>query len=388
MPQHRFASIHVVGTNGKSSVAEIAAALLDAHGVRSGAYVSPHIGRWSERVRIAGRELDPDAFAAAVERTAQAAEVVDRVLEDDDSLTQFEISTAAAFVALAAARVEVAVIEAGLGGRLDATNVIPSAVTTLTSVSLEHTELLGETEPEIALEKLDVLRDHTTLVLGEVSDSVREVAERVARERSARLISAGEAASDQPLGTRGPYARRNFAVARAAVEAQRGELDPEAVSAVAASLALPGRLELRAGDPPLLIDAAHNPGGAAALAEALPELVPDRPVVACVAVLEGKDAEGIAAAVAASLAGAICTEVPAEQLVGVGRPGARSIVAQRLSEIFGEAGIEAEAEPDPRRAVERARSAARERRGVALICGTHYLLNYAWTGRHAPSSSR
>ncbi len=106
MPQHRFGSIHVVGTNGKSSVTQMTAALLEAHGVRAGACISPHLSRWSERVRIGGREIDPDAFAAAVERTAESAAVVDRTLEEGEAVTQFEVAIAAAFVALAAARVE------------------------------------------------------------------------------------------------------------------------------------------------------------------------------------------------------------------------------------------------------------------------------------------
>ncbi len=121
--------------------------------------------RWSERVLIGGEEIGEADFAAAVERTAQAAETVNRSLEPGEAVTQFEVATAAAFVAFAAARVEAAVVEAGLGGRLDATNTIPSRVTVLTSIGLDHTAWLGETELEIAAEKLAVLRDHTTLVL-------------------------------------------------------------------------------------------------------------------------------------------------------------------------------------------------------------------------------
>ena len=186
MPQHRFASVHVVGTNGKSSVTEITAALLEAHGMRAGAYLSPHDERWRERIRIGGAEIDPDAFGAAAERVAQAVEVVDRALDEGEAVTQFEADTATAFVALAAAGVEVAVIEAGLGGRLDATNVLPSRVTVLTSVGLEHTEYLGDTELEIAAEKLAVLRDHSTLVIGPLAPEVEELARRIAAERSAR----------------------------------------------------------------------------------------------------------------------------------------------------------------------------------------------------------
>src|SRR5919204_299472 len=164
MPQHRFASIHVVGTNGKSSVASMSAALLEAHGFSAGAYLSPHADRWSQRVELRGAEIGGDEFAAAVERVAAAVEPVNRALDPDDSVTQFEAMTAAAFVALARAGVEFGVIEAGLGGRLDATNVIPSRVTALTSVGLDHTEWLGDTVEQIAAEKLAVLRDHTELL--------------------------------------------------------------------------------------------------------------------------------------------------------------------------------------------------------------------------------
>ena len=145
MPQNRFASIHVVGTNGKTSVTRMTAALLEAHGVTTGAYVSPHITSWRERVLIRGEPISEEAFTEALERTEQAAQVADRSAGEEGPVTQFELLTAAAFVAFAAARVRYAVVEAGLGGRLDATNVIPSQLTVLTSVGYDHTEWLGET---------------------------------------------------------------------------------------------------------------------------------------------------------------------------------------------------------------------------------------------------
>jgi dihydrofolate synthase / folylpolyglutamate synthase len=388
MPQHRFASIHVVGTNGKSSVAETAAALLEAHGRRSGAYLSPHVSRWSERVHVGGAEIDRHDFAAAVERVAQSVDVVNRALDEGESVTQFEAATAAAFVALASAGVEYGVIEAGLGGRLDATNVLPSLVTALTSVGLEHTEWLGETEEEIAAEKLAVLRDHSTLVIGRVGPGVRALAERTAAERSAALIDAGDLDQVPQLAVPGAYARRNFAVATAAANAALGSLDPPRVSAVAASLRLPGRMQVLEGDPPLVLDAAHNPDGARALAEALPEAVGDAPIVACIALLADKDASGVVAALAPRLSLAVCTELPAERLARGARPGARPLPASRLGEVAGAAGLEAEAVLDPGAAIRRALAAARERGGVALVCGSHYLLRDAWTERHAPSSSR
>ncbi len=378
MPQHRFASIHVVGTNGKSSVAEMVGALLEAHGKRTGVYLSPHTERWSERVRIGGAEIDPGEFAAAAERVAQSTDVVNRTLADGESVTQFEAVTATAFVALASARVELGVVEAGLGGRLDATNVLPSQATALTSVGLEHTEWLGETEEAIATEKLAVLRDHSTLVLGQVDDGVRALAERTAAERNARLVVAGDPDPELRLSVPGAYQRRNFAVAAATVQAILGRLDPDLARGVAEGLALPGRMQLLKGDPPLILDAAHNPDGAGALAEALPEAVGEAPVVACLAVLAEKDAAGVIAALAPRLEAVVCTELPAERLARAGRPGARALEAARLGELARAAGLTAtEAVPEPTAAVGRARALARELHGIVLLTGSHYLLPYA-----------
>ena len=326
LPQHRFASIHVVGTNGKSSVTRMTAALLEAHGLSAGACVSPHTERWSQRTLVHGEEVDRAVWAQAVEQVARAAEGVDRSLDEGEAVTQFEAATAASFVALANARVEAAAIEAGLGGRLDATNTIPSKVTVLTSIGLDHTEWLGETEVEIAAEKLAVLRDQTTLVLGEVSAEVEALAAATARERGARLVRAAtDPGPEVRLRAPGKFQRRNFAIAWAAAEAFLGRpLDPDRAARVAASVTVPGRLELIAEQPPTFVDAAHNPAGAAALAESLPAVAEGRRVVACLAVLADKDAEAMIRALAPALEHAVCTELPAAALEGHGRPGARS----------------------------------------------------------------
>lgn len=380
LPQHRFASIHVVGTNGKSSVTRMVAALLEAHGVSAGACVSPHTSRWSERVLIHGREIGAAEFAAAVERAAVAAETVDRSLEEGEAVTQFELATAAAFVALASAKVEAAVVEAGLGGRLDATNTIPSEITVLTSVGLDHTEWLGETEEEIAGEKLAVLRDHTTLVVGRLSPAVAALAERAAAERGARLVVAPEDPGPEiRLRATGGFQRRNFALACAAAEAFLGELEAEKAAAVAAVIEIPGRLEKVSADPPAYLDAAHNPDGAKALAEALPEVASGRPVVAVLAILADKDAGAMIRALAPALARSVCTTLPAaegpEGEAGV-RASARrrGLGAAELAEACEDAGLAAEAEVDFRTAVGRGRELAREAGGVLLVAGSHYAL--------------
>jgi dihydrofolate synthase/folylpolyglutamate synthase len=380
MPQHRFGSIHVVGTNGKSSVARMTTALLEAHGVSAGACVSPHAGRWSERTLIHGEEIGAAEWAAAVEAVAKAAEGVNRALEEGDAVTQFEAATAATFVALARARVEAAVIEAGLGGRLDATNTIPSRVTVLTSVGLDHTEWLGETEVEIAAEKLAVLRDQTTLVLGRVSPAVAELAARTAAERGAKLLRAPEDPGPRvEVQAPGSFQRRNFALAMAVAEAFLGEpLDPPAVAEVAASVTVPGRLERIAAQPPTYLDAGHNPDGFAALAEALPGLVGERRVVACLAILADKDAEAMIAVLAPAIERVVCTELPHQALGGHGRPGARSWPAAELVSACAAAGLEAEAEPDLAVALQRGRAlAGAPPEGVLLVAGSHYAIGPA-----------
>jgi dihydrofolate synthase/folylpolyglutamate synthase len=378
LPQHRFASIHVVGTNGKSSVARMTAALLEAHGVGSGACLSPHTASWAERTLVHGEEVGATEWASAVARVAAAAEGVNRSLDEGDAVTQFEAATAATFVALASARVGAAAIEAGLGGRLDATNTIPSRVTVLTSIGLDHTEWLGETELEIAAEKLAVLRDQTTLVLGRVSPAVAELAERTAAERGARLLRAPEdPGSELRLLAPGGFQRRNFALARTAAEAFLGELDPALVKRVATTLPIPGRLEQVAEHPPTFLDAAHNPDGAAALAEALPTLSAGRRVVACLAILADKDARAMIEALAPTLDHAICTQLPADgpqtsksRTSQAHRP---SVPAEALAEMCREAGVGAEAEVDFAVALRRASALAAEApEGVLLVAGSNY----------------
>jgi dihydrofolate synthase/folylpolyglutamate synthase len=385
-PQSEFDSIHVVGTNGKSSVAVMAAALVEAGGRSAGCYLSPHSERWAQRVRVRGREIAADAFAAAAERVTSAVPRAEAAFAEGERVTQFEAATALAFVALAEAGVDVAVIEAGLGGRLDATNVLASRATVLTSIGLDHTAWLGETELEIAAEKLAVLRPGSTLVLGQVSGPVADLARRTAAERGCEVVEAGEALTDVRLDA--PYLRRNLGVAVAAAAIVTRPLEPDEVQAAIDSIALPGRFELVAGEPPLVLDAAHNPAGARALAEALADTAEGRPVVACLAILADKDAAGIIGALAPAIAAAVCTEIPPERLAGAGRPATTTVPAAELVWLCEAASVPATAHVDPAGAVTLARAMALERDGLALIAGSHYLLGYAWTERPGQSSSR
>ncbi len=372
-PQDRFDSIHVVGTNGKSSVTRMIAAIAGAHGHRTGCSLSPHLVRWSERVVVDGEEIEPAQFAAAVATAARAAESVNARLEEGEVVTQFELATAAAFLALADAGVELAVIEAGLGGRLDATNSIRSLATVLTSIGLDHTEYLGETEREIAAEKLAVLRPGTALILGSLSPEVDALATETAAAIECRVIRPATGPGPE-LASAGGFQRRNFAVARAAAEVWLGQIDETAIARAAAGLVIPGRLEKVGDDPPTFVDVAHNRSGAAALAAALPEVAGNRPVVACVAVLADKDAPGMLAELRGTIDHAVFTELPAAALEAWGRPGAHAWPAAELLSAGRSLGIPGEAVAEPAAAVSRAREVARELGGTVIVAGSHFLL--------------
>jgi dihydrofolate synthase/folylpolyglutamate synthase len=364
-PQRQFASIHVVGTNGKSSTVRMIAAILRKHGLHTGAYLSPHLVSFGERIRIDDEDLEPAAFAAAVQRAAHAAQLVDRSLGSDDRVTQFEALTAAAYWELADRGVEVAVIEAGLGGRYDATNVIPSRVQVLTSVGLEHTRWLGPTITDIAGEKLDVVTPGGTLVLGDrLHPDALAVAQEVAAERGASLVQAG---SDPgvAVGAPGAFQRRNFALARAAAEAYLGELDESAVAAAAAEIRVPGRLQIVGEEPLTLLDGAHNPEGMAALAESLPEIVAGRDnVVAVVSILDDKDAAGMLALLMGHCHALVFTSSHNPRALP---PPTLQSLARQLH------GPPAESVRDPEAALRRARELAGAD-GVVLATGSIYLV--------------
>jgi dihydrofolate synthase/folylpolyglutamate synthase len=325
-PQGAFPAIHIVGTNGKTTTARLLEALLDAQGLSVGTYTSPHVLGWEERIRVGAEPAD---FEAAVERIRTAAEAV--------GATQFEALTAAALAEFAAAGVDVVVVEAGLGGRLDATNVLRAPVVVLTNVDLEHTEVLGTTREAIAAEKLAVLNRGAAAVLGEGRW------EELARARGAAnvLVTGGS----------------NLALAIAAAETFLGrQVDPH----TAEDVVVPGRLE-RVGEAPLEIwDGAHNLAGVGWLLARLPTI---RYVVVA-SILADKDVDGMLAAFSAVGDCLVATQssnpraVPAEEL------------AQRAAPFF--AHVEAVADPTAARA--RARAHAGEE-GAVLVAGSLYLLS-------------
>jgi dihydrofolate synthase / folylpolyglutamate synthase len=365
-PEREFESIHVVGTNGKSSTTRMIAAILTRHGLLTGSYLSPHLISFTERIRIDDEDLRPELFAATVQRALRAADLVDRSAADaDDRVTQFEALTAAAFSELARQRVEVAAIEAGLGGRFDATNVIPSKVQVLTSVGLEHTRWLGPTIEAIAREKLDVVQAGSTLVVGaHMHPDALRVAREVAAERGTSIVQAGENPG-ATVGALGAFQRRNFALARSAAEAYLGSLDPGAVASAAADVRVPGRLQIVGERPLTLLDGGHNPEGITALAESLPELVSgSRRLVAVVSILDDKDAPSM-----------LATLVPVcDALVLTSSHNPRALPPPTLQSLVGQlGGTHAETIRDPATALERARTLAGSD-GVVLATGSIYLV--------------
>lgn len=367
MPQRRFASIHVVGTNGKSSTVRMIAAILERHGLRTGSFTSPHLRSFAERIEVGERPLSGPEFGAAVARAWRAAELVNRTLEEGDEVTQFELLTAAAYHELARREVEVAVIEAGLGGRYDATNVIPSSVQVLTNVGLDHTRWLGPTVRDIAEEKLAVVRDHATLVLpAELDAEAEEVAARVAVEHSARVVRAEPEETRCPLRARGAFQRANFALAEAAAEAFLGRgLDAGAVRRSAAELEVPGRLQAVAERPLTLYDGAHNPAGARALAASLPEVLAGRPLTLVVSVLDDKDAAALLAALLPLAERAVLTRCANPRALS---PATLASLAQQVAP-----GVATETVPVPADAVARARELASDG-GAVLATGSIYLI--------------
>lgn len=367
MPQRRFAQVHVVGSNGKSSTVRFVAAILERHGLRTGSYTSPHLRRFRERIEVGERTVPPERFAAAVARAADAARLVERAGgEEAEPVTQFEALTAAAYHELAASHVEVGVVEAGLGGRYDATNVIPSRVQVLTGVGLEHTRWLGPTIADIATEKLAVVRDHATLVVPpDLHPDARAVADLTVAERHATLV---EAPADLgiPLGAPGGFQRRNFALAAAAAEAFLGHpLDRSAVRRAAAETLVPGRLEVVAERPLTIHDGAHNPAGTRALAAALPEVLGGRsPLVIVLSVLEDKDAAQMLAELLPLADGLVLTRCSNPRALP---PGTLATLVSKLG------GPDHEIVAEPRAAIERAHELAGPE-GAVLATGSIYLI--------------
>jgi dihydrofolate synthase/folylpolyglutamate synthase len=304
-PERRYPALHVAGTNGKGSTCAFASAALHAAGHRVGLYTSPHLVRVNERIRVDGVEIDDEVFGRRI------LEVLERHPDAATSLTYFEFGTVVAFWHFAQEAVDVAVVEVGLGGRLDATRACQPLVTAITPVSFDHMEYLGNTLGAIAGEKAGILKPGVPVVVSRQEPEALAAIERRAGEVGAPLLLEGRdfAVVARPgsglayeglglslegltLGLRGEHQRQNAAVALAALESlcARGvPVSPEALRTGLAGARWPGRLEELGGQPPVLLDGAHNPAGVQVLLAGLRSLYPGRRVHCVFGVVADKD---------------------------------------------------------------------------------------------------
>jgi len=367
-PERAYPVVLVGGTNGKGSVAAMLDAILGAHGRRSGLYTSPHLVRPHERIRIDGDNIGDPAFVRAlgVLQDACARGMEDGALEQHPSF--FEVMTAAGLWAFADAKVDSAVLEVGLGGRLDATNATEPVVSVIVTIGLDHTGTLGTSLTAIAGEKAGIIRAGRTLVSGVAQPEARAVLAERCRDLGASLLDAR--ATPLPSGVRltldGEHQRDNARVAIAAFEAFAGELglasDPRAVRRGLEMTRWPGRLQLVPGSPSILLDGAHNAAAAEALAAHLALRGGPKPVLLFAAMAD-KDVIGMLGPLAPHVASVVTT-----------RPDVlRAADSRDLAVAARALGIPAGAEPEPPKALERVRGLAGPG-GLVLVAGSLYLV--------------
>jgi dihydrofolate synthase / folylpolyglutamate synthase len=353
-PQTAYPVIHLTGTNGKTSTSRMVDTLLRALDLRTGRFTSPHVEKMSERISIDGEPLSDEEFVAAFNDVAPYTHLVDE--QEAHPLSFFETVVGMAYAKFAEAPVDVAVVEVGMGGSWDATNVADGAVAVVLPIAVDHAKYLGDSPAVIAVEKAGIIKEGAVAVLAQqepdvsvvLADRIAEVGATAAREgQEFGVVSRQPAVGGQLVtlqGLRGRYddlflplygahQAENAAVALAAVEAFVGgsaPLDDELVRAAFAQVSSPGRLEIVRTGPTILLDAAHNPHGAEATAAALEDSFTLDPLVGVIGVMGDKDAEGLLAAFEPHLAQVVVTQnsteraLPAEEL------------AEQAREVFGE----------------------------------------------------
>jgi dihydrofolate synthase/folylpolyglutamate synthase len=374
-PQASYPVIQLTGTNGKTSTSRMIDTLLRALDLRTGRFTSPHVERMSERISIDGEPLGDEEFVRAFNDVAPYLELVDR--EQEHPLSFFETVVAMGYAAFADAPVDVAVVEVGMGGTWDATNVVDAQVAVVLPVAVDHAKYLGETPVDIALEKAGIIKPGSFAVLAEQRPEVAELLLRRAVEVGATVVREGmefgvlsrvPAVGGQVISLQGLRARydevflplygahqaQNAAVALAAVEAFAGDqpLGEELVRAAFAEVTSPGRLEIVRRSPTIVLDAAHNPHGAEALGAALDDSFAFSPLIGVIGVMADKDHEGLLAALEPHLAHVVITQnttsraTPAAELAEAATAifgEDRVSVAPRLAEALDQATALAEA---------------------------------------------
>lgn len=357
-PQRAYRTIHLTGTNGKTSTSRMVERLLREHGLRTGRFTSPHLTRVTERIAVDGEPISDERFVEVWQDVAPYVHLVDQQSAEkgEPRLSFFEVFTVMAFAAFADAPVDVAVVEVGLGGRWDSTNVVDGEVAVITPIAMDHERYLGDTLVEIASEKSGIVKDGATLVLAQQTEDVEGVVLAAAAEHGARVVREGVeiavvdrqvAVGGQLLTLRGlggvytevflplhgAFQAHNALLALVAVEAfltGGAALDGDVVGTAFADVTSPGRLEVVRSSPTVIVDGAHNPAGVEALVEALEEAFAFQRVVGVVGVMADKDPEGILSVLEPVLAEVVVTRAPT----------ARALDPQDLAEVaidvFGE----------------------------------------------------
>jgi dihydrofolate synthase/folylpolyglutamate synthase len=387
-PQRSFRSVHLTGTNGKTSTSRMIETLLRALDLRTGRFTSPHLERMSERISIDGEPLDDEAFVRAFNDVAPYTHLVDA--EQDHPLSFFETIVGMAYAAFADAPVDVAVVEVGMGGSWDATNVIDADVAVVLPIAVDHAKYLGDDAETIAVEKAGIIKPGCVAVLAEQTPEVAavllaraaEVGATVAREGvefgvvSRTPAVGGQVVSLQGLRRQyddlflplyGAHQAQNAAVALAAVEAfGSGELDDDLVRAAFAEVTSPGRLEVIRRSPTIVLDAAHNPHGAEAAAAALEDSFAFSPLVGVMGVMEDKDHEGLLAAFEPHLSHLVCTQNSTPRSMSAAALG------RAAAEVFGEDRVSVV--PDLAEAIDRAATLAEAGEAIDVSIGAGAVL--------------
>ena len=375
-PQRKLSAIHVAGTNGKGSVVATCEALLRARGLVVGRYTSPHLVDFRERVTVNGQPIFEEEVLEFLERWIPTAEEM--------GATFFEVTTALAFDWLAKREVDLAVIETGLGGRLDSTNVLTPRVATVTSIGLDHMDLLGDTLEAIAKEKAGIFKAGIPAVIGEPAPAIRELLAKCAKEAVATPVVILEDAypiSDVQVSATGTsftlngqtmttpllgvHQARNTATAIATLAAIGKEYlpPPGEISKALAGVFLPGRFERRGK---VIFDVAHNPDGARSVAETIRAINPPSPRTALVAVLSDKDWRGIIRELAPAVDRFLFTNAPSA-------PAERRWDAAEARTFARAQGFEADLEPD----MDAALALGQERSETLLITGSFHTVGDA-----------
>ena len=387
-PERACAAIHIAGTNGKGSVAAMLDALLRSAGLRVGLYTSPHLLRFNERIRVNGAAIEDDAlaglFAALEPHLAAVAEATGR------EATFFEVTTALAFQHFAGAKVPLLVLETGLGGRLDATNVVTPLAAVITRIGLDHMQYLGATLEAIAGEKAGIVKAGRPVVLGAMPETARDVVAAAAQRAGARLVEASATATvrrlsetwagqkvslstlEQDYGTAmlpllGRHQLENLATVLATIEtlAEAGlpPVTPAALRKGLAALRWPGRLQVLETNPPTVLDGAHNPDSAHALGVALHDLLKGRPLGLVLGMCADKDSAGFLRAL----------DLPVRKVWTVPLSHPRGHTPEALAALVRARGWPAEAAHALSEGLAAARHWALVEGGALAICGSLFL---------------